>query len=60
MARMGQEDVVVATRNVLRGIAEALDVPVTVLQKELAKWNNVALNQLHDLLKAASTEIGVE
>ncbi len=58
MAKMGQEQVVPATRVVLRKVSEALDVPVTVLQKELAKWNNVALNQLHDLLQAVDREIG--
>jgi len=58
MAKMGQEQVVPATRVVLRKVSESLDVPVTVLQKELAKWNNVALNQLHDLLQAVDREIG--
>lgn len=58
MAKMGQEQVVPATREVLRRVSESLDVPVTVLAKETAHWNNVALNQLHDLLVRMAEELG--
>lgn len=58
MARLGQEDVVPATREVLRRVASFYDVPTTVLQKELAKWNNVALNQLRDVLDAVAEDLG--
>lgn len=58
MAKMGQEQVVPATREVLRRVSESLDVPVTVLAKEVAHWNNVALNQLHDLLQSMAEELG--
>ena len=58
MAKMGQEQVVPATREVLRRVSDALDVPVTVLAKEMSHWNNVALNQLHDLLARMAEELG--
>lgn len=58
MAKMGQEQVVPATREVLRRVSESLDVPVTVLAKEISHWNNVALNQLHDLLHSMAEELG--
>ncbi len=58
MAKMGQEQVVPATREVLRRVSDALDIPSTVLAKEIAHWNNVALNQLHDLLARMAEELG--
>lgn len=59
MAKMGQEDAVPATRKLLTRVSEALDVPVTVLMKESARFNNVALNQLHDVLEKVAEELGV-
>jgi len=59
MAKMGQEQVVPATRAVLRRVSEALDVPATILAKEVQHWNNSALNQLHDLLESMAEQLGV-
>ena len=59
MAKMGQEQAVPATREIVRRVSDALDFEgTTVLQKELANFNNVAVNQLHDLLQTVAEELG--
>ncbi len=58
MGNLGNEDAIPATRKVLRRVSEAVDVPVTVLSKEAAHFNNSALNQLNNLLEAVASELG--